>query len=110
MGLRLRRNRKHARRKRAGPDGFHKPTGSFRTARTTSSLTLPGRSIAHRVDRCFVPVEVQPDVGTALAARLANESRLKIRQPEVIRPSVAAERDRIAAMVVATIDQHAANA
>jgi len=40
----------------------------------------------------LVPIEVGPHVGASLAACRANEPGLKIGQPHVIRPSVAADR------------------
>ena len=56
-----------------------------------------------------IPIEVWPDVGTQGAASLANESRFKVGQPNVARPSVAADRGPMAAPIRA-IDQQAANA
>jgi hypothetical protein len=53
---------------------LHRPTGSRHTANTSSS-------IAHSFDGHFVPVEIRPHVGAALAARLADEPRLEIGQP-----------------------------
>jgi hypothetical protein len=37
----------------------------------------------------LVPIEVRPHIGAPLAASCANELRLKIRQPNIIRPLVA---------------------
>jgi len=51
-----------------------------------------------------------PYVGTPLAAGGADKPWLKIRQPNVIRPSVAADRDVMAASIISTVDQEAANA
>jgi hypothetical protein len=42
-------------------------------------------------------MEIRPDVGTALAAGRAGELRLKIRQPNIIWPSIAADSDVMAA-------------
>lgn len=47
---------------------------------------------------------------TALAADLAPELRLDIRQSNVIRPRVPADRFPMAALVVGTVDQQATNA
>jgi hypothetical protein len=45
-----------------------------------------------------------------LAASLARESRLYIGQPDVIRPSVTADRGPMAALVIRAIDQNPADA
>jgi hypothetical protein len=66
-------------------------------------------SIAHRRGRRASPMEVRPDVGASLAACLASEQGFEIGEPDVIRPSVAADRDRVAAMEVGAIDQDAAH-
>ena len=52
----------------------------------------------------------RPDVGSTLVARLANELRLYIGKPDIIRPRVGADRGRMAALVVGAIDQQTANA
>jgi hypothetical protein len=46
-------------------------------------------------------------LGTSAAARLTNEQRLG--QPNVIRPSIAADCCRMTAMVVAAVHEQAAN-
>jgi hypothetical protein len=43
------------------------------------------------------------------AACLAGKSRLKIRQPNVIRPSIAADRSPVPAMIIREINQEAAH-
>ena len=58
----------------------------------------------------LVPIEIRPDVGTAPAASGAGETRLKIGQPNVIRPGIGAGRDVMRTVIVAAIDQDAANA
>jgi hypothetical protein len=45
------------------------------------------------------------DVGTSLAAGLADEPGFQIGQPDIIRPSVAADRGPMAALVIRAIDQ-----
>jgi len=58
----------------------------------------------------FLPVEIRPNVGAALAARLADKQRLDIRQLNVIRPSIGVDRCRVAALVIRAIDQKTAHA
>jgi hypothetical protein len=41
---------------------------------------------------------------------LASEQRFDVGKPDVIRPSVAADRDRVAAPIIGAIDQETANA
>ena len=55
-------------------------------------------------------MEIRPDVGPALAAGRAGELRLKIRQPNIIWPSIAADRDVMGALVIGAIDQESAYA
>jgi len=57
-----------------------------------------------------LPMEVRPHVGALRAASLASKSRLQIGQANVIRPSMAADRCPMRAMIVGAIDQEAANA
>jgi len=57
-----------------------------------------------------IPVEVRPDVSASPSAGFAHEPWFEIGEPDVIRPLVRADRDRVAAMMVRAIDQHAANA
>ena len=49
------------------------------------------------------------DIGSSLATNLACEKRLEIGQPDVIRPSVAADRCPMTALVIRAIDQETAN-
>src|SRR6266404_3119940 len=58
----------------------------------------------------FPRVIISPNDGASFSARLANESRFKIREPDVIRPSVAADFCKVRAFVIRAIDQQAANA
>ena len=45
-----------------------------------------------------------------MAAGCANETRLNVGQPGVIRPAVNADRNRMTAAIVRAVDQQAANA
>jgi hypothetical protein len=56
------------------------------------------------------PVEIRPHLGAAVAASGADELRLQIRQPSVIRPLVAADRRPMATMIIGAIDQQTAHA
>jgi hypothetical protein len=38
-------------------------------------------------------MKVRPDIGASFSAGFANKPRLKVGQPDVIRPSVCADRD-----------------
>ena len=58
----------------------------------------------------LVPIRITPDLGTALAACGASEPFLDIRQPNVIRPSITAHPDIVAATIVLTEDQEPAHA
>jgi hypothetical protein len=55
-------------------------------------------------------VEVGPDVCAAPSAGRAGEARFDVRQPNLIRPAVGAQRYAMAAMVVGAVDEHAAHA
>jgi hypothetical protein len=57
----------------------------------------------------FRQLKVRPHVGASLAARLAHETRLQVGEPDVIRPLICADRDRVAAMIVRAIDQETAH-
>jgi hypothetical protein len=52
---------------------------------------------------------VRPDVGAAVAARLADEMRLQIGQAHVVGTAVGADGDRMRAFVIGAVDQQAAN-
>ena len=68
------------------------------------------RSIAPCQRARLIPIRITPDVGTTLAACRANEPFLDIRQPNVIRPSITAHPDIVAATIVLTKDQEPAHA
>jgi hypothetical protein len=53
--------------------------------------------IAQHSDRHIVPVEIRPHIGATLAA--AGEARLEIGEPKLVRPSIRAERKRVAAVM-----------
>jgi hypothetical protein len=56
------------------------------------------------------PRHRNPAYRAAPAASLTDEQRFKIGNPDVIRPSIAADRCVVTAMIIGTIDQEAANA
>jgi hypothetical protein len=58
----------------------------------------------------LLPIEIRPDIRAPLAAKLARKQGLYIGQPDVIPPSIAADRCRMAALEIRAIDQPAANA
>jgi hypothetical protein len=67
-------------------------------------------AIAHSRYGLLVPMKVRPDVSASLAAAFADEAGLNIGEPDVVRPLVRADRDRVAAVIVRAIDQDAAHA
>jgi hypothetical protein len=69
-----------------------------------------GSAIAHCRDGLPLPMEVRPDIGASFAARVADEATFDIGEPDVIRPSVRADRDGVAAAIVLAIDQQTAHA
>ncbi len=54
--------------------------------------------------------EIRPDLCARLTADRASEIRFDVRQPDMVWPAVRADRDAVAASVVAAVDQHVANA
>ena len=60
--------------------------------------------------RRLVPVKIRPDVSSALVASRADETRLKVGEPNVIGPGIGAGRDVMRAAIVAAIDQDTPNA
>ena len=58
----------------------------------------------------YFPIEIRANVGTALAANLADELRLDVGQPDAVGPPLAANRYVVTAPVIGTIDQQSANA
>lgn len=67
-------------------------------------------SVAHGRYNRRIPIEVGPDIGASSTAGLANEPRLKIRQPRAVRPSIRVQGNVVTAPVVRAIDQYAAHA
>jgi len=55
-------------------------------------------------------MEVRPNVSAFKPAGLADEARLKIGEPDLIRPLLCADCDRMAAMIIRAIDQETADA
>jgi hypothetical protein len=48
---------------------------------------------SHHLLRCSLPIEIRPHFRTALAAALAHEMRLNVRQPDIIRPLIGIDCD-----------------
>jgi hypothetical protein len=57
-----------------------------------------------------VPMEVRPEIGAPFAAGLTHEQRLKIGQAHMIRPTVGADLNAMAAPIIGAVDQKATNA
>jgi hypothetical protein len=55
----------------------------------------------------FSRLPIRPHVSAAPPASLAGKPRLQIGQAHVIRPSIAADRRPVTAMIIRAIDQHA---
>jgi len=51
--------------------------------------------------------KIRPHIRAPLAAGAADEVRLDIGQPDIIVPSLGADRDRVAALVIRAVDQNA---
>ncbi len=80
-----------------------RPRGSWIDHRTVgSSRWQPSSRLC--------PMEIRPNICASLSAGLADELQLDIGQPNIISPSVAADRGRTAAVVVRAIDQQAPHA
>jgi hypothetical protein len=71
-----------------------------------------GRTSARRRPqvRLSFPIEVRTDISASPAAGLAGEARFDVGQPNLVGPSVGADRDPMAALEIGAIDQQAANA
>ena len=54
-------------------------------------------------------MKIRPHVRAALAARLANEPIFDVGEPDIVGPLIGAGRDVMRAVIVAAIDQDAAN-
>jgi len=55
-------------------------------------------------------MKICPDVRSAFAAFLAHDPIFDVGEPDIVRPPVGADRDRVAAPVTRAIDQDAAHA
>ena len=62
-----------------------------------------------RASGLLLPVEIRADVSASPAVP-ADEQRFDVGKPDIIRPSVAADRDGVAAPIIGAIDQQTANA
>jgi len=58
----------------------------------------------------FIPIKIRPDIRAFFAARLTGKQRLKVRQLDIIRPLIRADRCIVTALIVGAIDQDTANA
>jgi hypothetical protein len=97
--------------------GLRPPVPRFdlrRARRRPSRSTKPimDRSLAAswtRRQRSYVrqcmPPEIRPHIGAAPSAGLADETRLRVVQSDIIRPSVPGDRGPMAAAIVRAIDQ-----
>jgi hypothetical protein len=75
-----------------------------RAAGETPSPVVLNLTIARRRNGWALPMKVWPHVGASLAASLAYELRFEIGEPDVIRPWISADRDRVAALVIRAVD------
>jgi hypothetical protein len=55
-------------------------------------------------------VKIWPDVGSTLAAFLADEPIFDVGEPDIVRPLIGADRDVVAALVIRAINQDTADA
>jgi len=55
-------------------------------------------------------IEIRPDIGSAIAACLANEQRFNIGKPDLIVPLIGGDPGPMAAFIIRAIDQHRAMA
>ena len=76
--------------------------------REESGYSLIPSPAPSRILLCALPI--RPHLRTTPAAKLAGKSRLQIRQAHVIRPSFAADRSPMRAMVVGAAIQQPAHA
>jgi len=90
-------------------DLFSKPRLITASNGHVPSARRRSRAASHSRIVAIVPIPIWPDIGASSSARLTNEQRLKIRQPNMVRPSIPADPDRVRTPVRA-INQDAANA
>jgi hypothetical protein len=91
---------------------IHKPAGSDLRCWANLLLAFAMRTlrcilVAHPASRRLVPIEVGLTSAPRLPAGGADEARLNVGQPHLIRPAIGAERRGMAATVVGAIDQDA---
>jgi hypothetical protein len=67
---------------------------------TSSLCFFPFSAITHHRDGLFTPIEVRSHVGAAVVAGGTAETRLNVGEPGIIRPAIAADRNRMAAAIV----------
>jgi hypothetical protein len=82
-------------------------TNLFHTLDSTLPLV---RAILAVRSGLFFPVKVRTYIRAAPAAGLTSKPRFQIRQADVIRPSVAADRRPMRAVIIGAINQESANA
>ena len=103
-----------------GPGGFQgratsgppfRASGSGSQNPAWESLTSVGfkPSSEIRVGLFQVPIEIRPDIGTALAAGRAGELVFEIGHPRLIRPLVGVDAHRMRTTIIGAIDQQATN-
>ena len=78
------------------------PKGDGQTRRVSS--------VTHRAPGLLFPIEIGADIGTSLAAGLADEIAAPDRTAEVIRPFVRAHGRPMATAIIRTVDPKSANA
>ncbi len=67
---------------------WHPPASFSVTASGSGNWVVEAGGPVHYFG--FLPMEVRPDIGTTLAAHLADEQRFDIGQPDLIGPRVGA--------------------
>jgi hypothetical protein len=98
-----RRSCRHGRHPTACRDDPRRPRRNPRRE-NISSIALPA------CPSLFFPVEIRTDIGASLAACLAGKLCLNVGQSDVIRPSIAGDRCRMAAAIIRAIDQETTHA
>ena len=84
---------------------------TFNEPNFPGELTLVPAALTGRISGgLFIAIEVRPDIGPAIAARLTGKPGLEIREAHGIRPAVPADRRGMAALIVGAIDQQPAYA
>src|SRR3974390_1912720 len=86
-----------------------KNSSGFKRQSCLACLSRVALTIAHHFDRLLVPIELRPHISATMAAGATDEPRLNVGQPGIVRPVVAVDRNRMAAVMVRAIDQQAAH-